>query len=66
MAEEHCRLCMFPNLQDTSNNFTVANRFSRGSSVKLDGCHFQYPQGVNIQNVPFIALRLTSYAPNLS
>ena len=66
MAEEDCRLCMFLNLQDTSNNFTVANRLSIGSSVKFDSCHFQYPQGVNIQNVPFFAPRLTSYTPNLS
>jgi len=35
MAEEDCGLCMFPNLQDHSNDFSVVNQLSIVTSGRI-------------------------------
>ena len=62
MAEEHYELCMFPDLWDNSNSFSVVDQFSIVTSSRIG----VLPQGVNIQNSRFISPGMISDTPNLS
>ena len=61
MNEEDCRLCMFLDLRDNSNDFSGVDRLSMVTSGRIGPLPFSsYSKDVNIQNSRFIPQRMFS------
>ena len=51
MNEEDCRFCVFPDLQDNSNNFSVVNWLLMVTCARIRPLLLsKYSKDVNIQN----------------
>jgi len=55
MAEEDCGLCMFPNLEGKSSNFSLFDQLSKMTSRRITGrlllFLFSISEKLNIQNI---------------